>query len=274
MPSCSVDDEILRQDMADLSPLGAPRLGRSMAAHVFARDLGFLPATATTPRLLNALTWARTARWTESRSRPRRPPPRLSAFLSTRLAASGSRHGRGGCLSTGQPRPDECRGRRLPCCLADEWRRSSTSDADPTMYTLLAFPSVLPVRSANPARTCQPPNPSSAFCRSLLHGLTTTRWRTAGSTSRSPAALGAAPADDVHTTAPRSRTCSSPNASSSRRIVLRYDRVVGVADVYLRDSLRMSWRAPLRSISALRQEPAHSSSIDGCPRVRRPTGRR
>jgi hypothetical protein len=69
-----VDDEVLRQHVQDLAPAGQRHgLGGVDRARTSSRVISrFLPATATTPRLLNALTCAPDSARCTSRSRRRR----------------------------------------------------------------------------------------------------------------------------------------------------------------------------------------------------------
>ena len=91
MPSCSSTTKSCGSTCRISRPLGsatafAASIARRTSSRVISR---FFPATATTPRLLNALTWAPDRpRWTESISTPAVSSASSIAFLIDSTAAS------------------------------------------------------------------------------------------------------------------------------------------------------------------------------------------
>ena len=136
MPSCSSTTKSCGSTCRISRPLGsATALAASIARRTSSRVISrFLPATATTPRLLNALTCAPDSpRWTESISTPAVSSASSIAFLIDSTAAS---------RLTTTPR-------RMPCESARPMpmmSRPPSSVISPTMAAIFDVPTSSPTR--------------------------------------------------------------------------------------------------------------------------------
>ena len=135
-PSCSSTTKSWGSTWTISRPLGsATALAASMARLTSSRVISrFLPATATTPRLLNALTWAPDSpRCTESISTPAVSSASSIAFLIDSTASSR--------LTTRPRRMPRASARPIPMMSSPP-----SSSASPTTATIVEVPASRPTR--------------------------------------------------------------------------------------------------------------------------------